>query len=769
MTMDESRSKKLALKLLAAVSAGDVDSIMQSDAAFGDAGNWKPYGDVPKNWDRVNVQTSDPVAALAELLINSIDAILMRKAKERNLEPRGEDAPKSMLEAVEKFFPGVPEGRMARLSPLERTKIAEKSILVGVKRATKARQFPTYTIADFGEGQNPADFSKTLLSLGEANKDGIPFVQGRFNMGSTGSIVFCTKSDIWQGHYKFVLSKRTLPDSDKNWGWTLIRVRPAKEDEASPVTEYFCPDGAIAKFCENAIRAFGREDIGVIDGGTIVKLYQYRIGPPSHSVDFGLDQGLTTNLLECALPIRIYDFDAERQQNKGKLRRDGIADRTFSGMRMAFSDVEDSNSIDLPTYQVAQSEENPRLGKICIYATGIKNLPQHMQNHSLRVFYTFNGQAQMKDSAGTILRRAKLDDLRNHIIVQVDCNEMNKTAKSSIFKPDRQRTSEGELSKEMKDLIVAALAEDDELRGYAKTIRERRVTETIQNDDQGKELWNLLVRNNPELKDLLGVGGVVFGDSDTGRGINNFEGKEYPTKLLLLSPDNAVLQVPVNTHRRIECETDAANDYLGRPLDKGKFFWESSLKVPHRAKLLNGKLRITVWPFNDAQVGDSIDAVFGFNDSSRTEPLKQKIKIVWAKQEPKKTKPPGKPGGSGRGKSPMHGAPDIRLVKECDWGEHGFDKESGAYCSQNEAGVTIYVNGDNQHLHVILQNERDDSVREMLTHLFKLGVGILTLSMYKKFLTKFHESDTEWDEHLKHASSAISAHVVTLIRKLGGR
>ena len=765
--MDESRSKKLALKLLAAVSAGDVDSVMQSDAAFGDDGNWKPYGGHPKNWDRVGVQTSEPVGALAELLINSIDAILMRKAKEHGLESRENDAPKSMIEAVGMFFSGVPEGRIARLEAGALTKLAEQSVLVGVKRAGNSRKYPTYTIADFGEGQNADNFHKTLLSLGEKNKEGIPFVQGRFNMGSTGSIVFCTQGDLLQGYYKLIFSKRTLPDSDKNWGWTLIRTRSPEGSEDLPVVEYFAPGGAVAKFRMDSIPAFGREDIGVVDGGTIVKLYEYDIGPSVRAVDLGLDQGLTTNLLECALPIRIYDFDAKPQPDKGGLRSEGIADRTFSGMKIAFSDAE---NIDLPFYSVLESTENLSLGKIRIFATGVKKLPDYMESNPFRCFYTINGQAQAKDRA-SMLHRAKLDDLRNHIIVQVDCNEMNKTARAAIFKPDRERMNDKQLSRELKNLVVEALSNDRVLREYAKEIRQRRVMETIQDNEKGKELWDVLVRDNPELRELLGMGQVVQGDSEGGPGPDKFEGKQFPTKLILLKPGDGVLSVPVNTYRHIECETDAANDYLGRHLDPGAFILESGGDAPilYRQSLRNGKLRVRISAPPNAVIGDSVDATFGFIDSSRPEPLTHKIKIVYADKEPTTANPSGRTGNAGRDQSAVHGAPDIVLVRKGDWGKYEFDEESGARCALHDDGVTIFVNGDNRHLRVTLKTEREASVRELITHLFKLGVGVLTLSMYKKFLTKFHDSDTEWDEHLKHASAAISAHVVTLIRKLGGQ
>ena len=766
--MDESRSKKLALEFLAAVSGGEVDRIVQSDAALRDDGNWHPYGRQSKNWDRVGVQTSEPVGALAELLINSIDAILMRKAKEHGLEPRGEGAPKSMIEAVRRFFPGVPEGRIARLEPGALERLAGQSILVGVKRVTKKHKYPTYTIADFGEGQNPADFPNTLLSLGEKNKEGIPFVQGRFNMGSTGSIVFCTQGDIRQRHYKLILSKRTLPDSDKNWGWALIRTRDPKGGEDLPVVEYFAPGGVVSKFRMDNIQAFQHKSIGVIDGGTIVKLYEYDIGPSVRAVDLGLDQGLTTNLLECALPIEIYDFDAEPRFKGGKFRPEGISNRTFSGMKIAFSEAE---NIDLPFYSVLESTENSSLGKIHIFATGIKKLPKHMDKNPFRCFYTVNGQAQAKDRA-SMLHKAKLDDLRDHIIVQVDCNEMKKTARAGIFKPDRERMNDKEISRELKDLVVDALRNDRALREYAKTIRQRRVTETIQNSEQSKGLWNLLVHNNPELRDLLGMGEVIRGDSDGGMGLNKFEGEQFPTKLILWKPGDGVLSVPINTYRIVECETDAANDYLGRNLDPGRFILESESEIPYSRSLRNGKLRVRIWVPSDAAIGDSVDATFGFKDSSRPEPLTQTIKIVCAPEEPTTTTPPGKIGNTGRGQSSVHGAPNIRWVEKSHWSDHRFDEESGARCVIGDEGVDIFVNKNNKHLESLLKNEREDSDRELATDLFGWGVGVLTLSMHKKFSDnpdKFQGPETDWEECVQYASAAISAHVVTLIRKLGGQ
>lgn len=300
--MDENQSKKVAESLLFAESAADVEQIITTDEMdywFENASNWQPYGGRAKNWDTVGNQQANAVGSLVELITNAIDAILLRKAREAGIKDfRSAEAPQSMFDAVKRYFPQVVEGRIANLSPAQRTELAEKSVIVGVKRASRANgRFPSYTIIDSGDGQLPDHFPNTFLSLSERNKEGIPFVQGKFNMGSTGSLRFCTKSDIHLGHYKFLISRR--PET-KYWGWTIIRVRKPRDGEGLPVAEYFCPGGAIPRFRAPSLKALRHESLGVISEGTAIKLYEFDVGAPAYQVDVGLDNALTVSLVDCA-------------------------------------------------------------------------------------------------------------------------------------------------------------------------------------------------------------------------------------------------------------------------------------------------------------------------------------------------------------------------------------------------------------------------------------------------------------------------------------
>jgi hypothetical protein len=153
--LDEKLSRRLALELLKSESATDVKAVLEeADAAyyFDNQANWSPYGNREKNWDTVGNQQTNPVGALVELIINGEDAILLRKAREAGItDPRGTNAPRSMFDAVKRFFPHVNEGKIQKLSPQERTALAEQCIRIGIRRSARTNsRYPTYVVVDSG-------------------------------------------------------------------------------------------------------------------------------------------------------------------------------------------------------------------------------------------------------------------------------------------------------------------------------------------------------------------------------------------------------------------------------------------------------------------------------------------------------------------------------------------------------------------------------------------------------------------------------------------
>src|SRR5215469_5266049 len=236
-------SYTLCEMLLKAESEDAVDDALKKAGYWeDDPKNWQPFGGFGMNLNQINNQQSDPTAALVEKLINSIDAVLMAECYPAGVDPKGPDAPRTMGQAVERLFQ-VKDGGLENLLAKERTALADRIHFV----ATGSAKNPCYMVVDSGEGQTPASFRDTFLSLTKQNKDDIPFVQGRFNCGGTGVLPFCGDHK-----YQLIISRRhpscptRADDSTKGlWGFTLVRRQRPAPGRKSSMYVYLAPGSSI--------------------------------------------------------------------------------------------------------------------------------------------------------------------------------------------------------------------------------------------------------------------------------------------------------------------------------------------------------------------------------------------------------------------------------------------------------------------------------------------------------------------------------------------
>src|SRR5260370_38261704 len=103
-------AKAVCLDLLAAESEETVESIMESVPEMRDARNWRPLDRRETNFNITSNQASDGGKALTELMTNMVDAVLMKHAYQKSIDPRGKAAPKTMYQAVAKLIKQVRAG-----------------------------------------------------------------------------------------------------------------------------------------------------------------------------------------------------------------------------------------------------------------------------------------------------------------------------------------------------------------------------------------------------------------------------------------------------------------------------------------------------------------------------------------------------------------------------------------------------------------------------------------------------------------------------------
>ena len=167
----EAQLKNLFLALFEAPKEDNVDEVIKSHEGI----NWFPLGGDENYYGVIENQQSSPIPALIEKITNSIDATLMKRAYELGIDPKSSDAPKSIEEAVEKFFP---TSNSWDLTSFRRQQAEEIQII-----ADGPTNETSVIIYDNGEGQHPDKFENTFLSLLRGNKNEIHFVQGKVQYG----------------------------------------------------------------------------------------------------------------------------------------------------------------------------------------------------------------------------------------------------------------------------------------------------------------------------------------------------------------------------------------------------------------------------------------------------------------------------------------------------------------------------------------------------------------------------------------------------------
>lgn len=769
--LDEKLSQSVALSLLQAVSADDVKAVLDKHRELFDSpDNWR----FNAKWESTTTRQSFPAGVFAELVVNSMDACLLKKAKQAGVKDlRDDDVPQSMREAVKRYYPQIPEGKLLEIDDKQTNKIADESIFIGIKRAKSNKKYPTYTIVDFGEGQKAEDFKDTFVSVEDkaSSKAGIPFVQGRYHKGSTGVFAFLTNADYHPGRCKLIISKQF--DSDV-WGWTLVRARrPKKNEGGEPIIEYFSPDkDSVPYFKADHIQSLNHKGLkskaldvlnknkhGIIQQGTIVKLYEFEMGDSVfRNNQGGLDNALTINLMRCALPIRTYDFDSAKVDNLGELGKYSIHKRAaFSGAEhylyknkttlvegfpIAITNIGDKKelgSIDIIVYAVATEKD----GKI----EGLKGF---LKEQNKRIFYTINGQIHATETT-SVLNKIKFGELANYVIIEVICDGIGKDKKPFIFSSDREKMTDNETSELLKTTVKEALKGRQELRELDRIIRNKNADYDIQNNDSVKLLTQKLVEENPETRALFGLGDIQSQP-------NNppppppppYIGELFPT--LFDCQRKGIIAIPINSFARIKIKTDVVNDYFSRPKDSGHFNYNNDNINVSNNKLHNGIFTVTVKPWHNAQIGDEQACTFSFSDCQNIEPLSCTVNMVIVEKR-KKNEPTRKP--------PQKGINEPEIIFENKGEACGFNENSGVKVVEGQDGVVIYVNRNNKYLESIIEREPNDR-KEYYLDAFKNAIGFQMLSIYHQF-----KEGENVEDIIDKASSGIAMTMIAVIKTTG--
>lgn len=796
--MSKSKEQVLCEALMNAETQEEVIGILRKAGYWDDNSAWRLYGDVENNNGQVHGQQDNPDGALVEKLTNSMDALLIAECWERGIDPTGADAPRSIQEAVSRFFapPGLnDEGhRISLWGDAKVSQLARNITLAAT--GNKPPNSPCLVIADAGEGQTPARMPDTFLSLNRGNKISVHFVQGKFNMGGTGVLRFCG----WHG-LQLVLTRRKpgLPvggdTRDGEWGFTIVR---REDGERSTMYTYLAPVGAtdrngeVLSFSADTMPIFpdivsGRPNAFARNSahGSLIKLYEYDLQGVKSNIVFsekGLRQRLELHLCATALPVRVYECrdyrghggsldtnllgTVNRLQNKVNLEQ---------GFPISAPLVIDGEHFDVEVYAFLK-------GKAGSY------------KQTEGVVFTLNGQLHGEIRKDFFSRSSvNLGYLKDELLVVVELCKLSARAREGLVMASRDRLTKTKMLAKVEAELANLLKSNHALRELQQRRREEDLKERLADDKPMQDLLKDLLKRSPDLAKILGTGDRLTNPFDTREATKTeaFKGKDVPTYFRFKGKEYGhVLQRDAHQGQRcrIAFETDAANDFFSSATGKGTMAvivqrGAQILPATHSANPDNGTVHLNLTIPDECQVGDELDVRVEVDCADFAEPFTNcaRLKVLEHREPsngPGGTKPPVKPQPKGEETTPSGiPLPNIVEVKQDRWGEYEphMTKESAVVIKmapESTDTMAIYdyhVNMDNVHLLRDLKGNIADA--SLVGKQFQLALVLLCMCIVNARVKAVRNGseDDEGDDietSVRKVSDAIAPVLLPMIRGL---
>jgi len=546
-------------------SGADVENMLKSHN-YWDEDNYLPVGGYSNNYTTIHVQGRSAEAALGERIINSVDALLMRKCQEIDkLNPRSPNAPKSVKDAVEKYY-GIPNGRLHEIDDSKKKRgdkirnLAEIFISVtGYDAGT-----PTINLLDLGEGQSPHKMKDTFLSLSNTDspyKEKIQFVQGRFNQGGSGSLKF---SD-----YTFILTKRApsllkpamldilnegkkqgdygwqeKKPNDENWGWTVIRRFNRKDDY--DVYKYLAPNNEIISFSADKLKLAPQRIIPTgrtnalkatpydveIKSGTLIKMFNYKLEDIyNQDAWYSLRRAMDSRVFyRLPLPARIYELRKHRIAGKGDASNLCGLLYTIKDNPQVIYKSEDSPFIF--------DEDVPGVGPVYMecWILDWKNKAAKSEHYfgKMSIAYLVNGQVHYAFKPSELTGRdIDKHNLPGYFFAAVDLTQLPISVRQHILPPDRQSVDDSEEHRTLKKKLFDWIKQHTDFEDIDGRIYESKMGDYSKSDIKiTDDLIRKLAKTHPRLIELLKgkkISLSTIGSRAVKRKIKEWKGKKKPT------------------------------------------------------------------------------------------------------------------------------------------------------------------------------------------------------------------------------------------------
>lgn len=539
-----------AKRILSAKGEGEVTTVLDEFARTFDV-DWTPIGGQDNNYGVVENQSSSPLGALNEIVSNGIDAILRRRYRERHGdEYRDKHELTSYAVAGDELLDGTEEVRI---------------IADGGKGTSGATNI---TVRDNGEGQPYEDFADTFVGLlkpGEA-KQGWPFLQGQFGMGSTAVLPHCGNRG-----YKAIFSAGM--EEPEHWTWTVVRC-----NRNGNAYEYLTLDGMLPDFTGSL--GDGQEV------GTFIKMFDYDL--PAHSnITSNLRFKMARTMTEIPVPIVLderRDYQSAIMQQpvvgfKELISRNSEYVQHRKTHTYDFGGELGKRDVDLVVFKSDSAVKDD--DDLDVQNDKRRKLVSYSKQQNRAVFFTVNGQVHGDKGLSFIKNRCDKYHISKDTVAFVDFSDLGPAQLTDLFTPARDRLQDQQMAKRlesgMEDLITNdPMLVEEEQRRREKFTKDKR-------DEKMGDMLDELVDRNPALLDFLQEGEKVSsdtsGEDNDGEEADEYEAPFFPDTLQIIDKNGELwdpeedgryeVEVPVNGNGWISFYLNAPDNFFTRDGNTG--------------------------------------------------------------------------------------------------------------------------------------------------------------------------------------------------------
>ena len=758
MSIQFNTTQEDAAQFLTAEAEADVTAAL-SDSCL-EATMWKPLGGIENNYGIVENQQADPMAALTELIVNSIDAILLKNYHEYvDDEYTGDEFGTLNAAADTLIDPDVEDIRLTADGT------GEKSL--------------SLTLSDTGCGQLPERFEETFLGFLQPGKtkQQYGFLQGNYGMGSSGVLPFCGERG-----YKLVLSAGVGRPGE--WSWTLVRKNRTKDRY-----EYLTLDGDVLTF------------MGTVNDqvtGSIVKLFDFAVEAKTRFTT-SFRYRLERYLLNTPVPLTLADTRGDSQPDVTTTnglfdtldRYDELvaSDQTiaynFEDTTLDTRDVriilfEDDASLEVLKADGSFRHErgyDPVAAKNRHFVGGKKHRDQ-------AIFFVINGQTHGDQGRTFIRNRCSLPHVAGDVLVFVDFSTLDDSSVVDLFPASRDRLRNSPSARTLKHELESLLETNDVLVGEERRRRQQLPTDDV--DELVEDVLMTILERNPALQRYFATGDRL--ERPTVHDVNaNVDSRDrYPSRLELIEtyhgPDDYVVwnpdrstsatdtvdesnvetdatleyrkEMPSNAYALQRFVLDAPNDYLTRSGDPGSID-VAPIDVVKSVRVLNGILAITLKPIENASPGQGLPIHVKVGpaggDGRMTLERSFTLEYIEPRIDDRTRNTNSYTNGYSEGEMIL---PTTHPVHEEDWDayDRAFDEDTVVQVMDSTEEIDVYINMDAAPLQQFLTNHTlTDAGKEYVKRVYKTGVTLYTVAQYIEFREEFDDEDVDVTEFVSTA------------------